>query len=218
MLEAREIGSRIEGRVLWQHLSFSLEAGERLGISGPSGSGKTVLMRTLAGLAPLQEGNILLEGKPQSQWHMPTYRARVVYLAQRPALPEGTVEAALRAPFRFHVHAGQGLPRTRLDEYLGLLELGSEFLGQRTDNLSGGESQLAAALRALLPAPRILLLDEPTASLDAEAVNRMEALIQRWLSSEAGRACLWTSHDQSQLERMTDRVLTLNSTRQRRRA
>ena len=68
-----------------------------------------------------------------------------------------------------------------------------------------------AALRALLTAPDVLLLDEPTASLDAGTVAAMETLIANWLQQSPERACVWTSHDRQQLERTSDRVLSLAS-------
>ena len=83
------------------------------------------------------------------------------------------------------------------------------FLQQSTDRLSGGESQIVAMLRALLTAPDVLLLDEPTASLDAEAVAAIEKLIANWLKEKPDRGCVWTSHDRQQLERNSDRVLSL---------
>lgn len=218
LLEAEQLGCSLEGRLLWQQVSFRLKPGDRLGIAGPTGSGKTVLMRTLAGLTPLQEGRILLLGRKLSDWPMPDFRSHVVYLAQRPSLPEGTVQAALEAPFRFRVHRHQPFPGERLALYLEVLELEHDFLARRTDTLSGGESQLAAALRALLVSPRVLLLDEPTASLDAAAASRLEALVNHWRGDADRRAYLWTSHDGAQLQRMSDHILGLDRMQRQSRA
>lgn len=212
LLQAQQLGFTVGDRTLWRNLDVTLHAGERLAIAGPSGSGKTLLLRTLAGLEPVQAGTIVFHDEPLSDWSMPAYRARVVYLPQRPALPEGRVEAALQAPFRFHVHQKQHFPAGRAREILRSLGRDEGFLQQQTDRLSGGEAQIVAMLRALLIAPDVLLLDEPTASLDATAVAAIETLVADWLREQPQRACVWTSHDRQQLERISNRILTLEPT------
>ncbi len=209
VLQARGLRFAIDERVLWHDLELSLAPGERVAIAGPSGSGKTLLLRTLAALEPMQSGEIFFQGRPLVEWSMPVYRAHVVYLPQRPALPEGKVEAALRAPFHFQVRRQRNFPLEQARELLQMLGRDEAFLQQSTDRLSGGESQIVAMLRALLTAPDVLLLDEPTASLDAEAVAAIEKLIANWLQEKPDRACVWTSHDRQQLERNSDRVVSL---------
>jgi putative ABC transport system ATP-binding protein len=82
------------------------------------------------------------------------------------------------------------------------------FLDLEASHLSGGEAQLMALLRALQLDPDVLLLDEPTASLDAATTERVEQLLRRWLA-EAPRACLLVSHDGAQLRRLAGRQLPL---------
>lgn len=209
LLQARQLGFVIDGRTLWRGLDISLRAGERLAVAGASGSGKTLLLRTLAGLEPVQTGDLIFHGRPLSDWPMPIYRAHVVYVPQRPALPEGRVEAALRVPFQFRTHRHKHFPSDRVRELLALLGRSENFLQQRTERLSGGEAQIVAMLRALLIGSDVLLLDEPTASLDDHAVSAIEALVASWLKEHPHRACVWTSHDHQQLQRVSDRVLAL---------
>ncbi len=209
LLQARGLRFAIDDRLLWQDLDLTLAPGERLAIAGPSGSGKTLLLRTLAALEPMQSGEITFQGRTLTDWSMPIYRAHVVYLPQRPALPEGKVEAALQAPFHFQVRQHRRFPVEQARQLLQMLGRDETFLQQRTERLSGGEAQIAAMLRALLTAPDVLLLDEPTASLDADAVAAIEKLIANWLQEKPERACVWTSHDRQQLERISDRVLSL---------
>ena len=83
------------------------------------------------------------------------------------------------------------------------------FLRQRTERLSGGEAQIVAVVRALLVAPSVLLLDEPTASLDSGTARAIEELIRHWVSASPDRAFIWTSHDRAQLERIAGRLVTL---------
>ena len=209
LLQARRLGFAIDGRTLWKDLDLLLHAGDRLAVVGPSGSGKTLLLRTLAALEPVQTGELTFHDRPLSAWSMPAYRARVVYVPQRPALPEGQVEAALQVPFAFRVHRHQRYSSERARGLLALLGRDEKFLQQRTERLSGGEGQIVAMLRALLIAPDVLLLDEPTASLDAGAVAAIETLVASWLQEQPRRACVWTSHDRQQVERISDRTLLL---------
>lgn len=214
LLSARHLTCAIDDRTLWRELAFDVRAGERWSISGPSGSGKTVLLRTLAGLAAQANGELRLDDKPIERWWMPAWRARVCYVAQRPALPEGTVGDALAAPFALRIHRRRRFRADVVSEYLDRLGLDPGFGERSTDNLSGGESQLAALIRALLIEPAVLLLDEPTASIDAGRVGRIEALIADWLAGQPGeRAYIWTSHDTAQIERVADRVLPLGEPR-----
>lgn len=210
-LVARGLGVSVKGRTLWRDLQLTVMPGERWAVAGPSGSGKTLLLRTLAALTPCASGEISVDGKPLRTWWMPAYRAQVIYLPQRPALPEGTVEAALAAPFKLRVHRAKRFPAQTLRRFMNMLDVGESFLQQQTDVLSGGEGQLVAVLRAILLEPTFLLLDEPTASLDAAHVERVEALVREWLGRERGHAYIWTSHDSAQLGRVSDRVLTLQS-------
>ncbi len=208
-MKASSLSFRVETRTLWQDFGLTLRAGDRLGITGPSGSGKTLLLRSFAGLEPLQSGEIVFDGRALPHWSMPAYRARVVYVPQRPAWREGTVDAALRAPFAFHVRRGREFPDDQVRELLRATGRGENFLHQRTERLSGGEAQIVAVVRALLVAPNVLLLDEPTASLDSGTVGAVEKLITHWVSASPDRAYIWTSHDRAQLERIVDPLLTL---------
>jgi len=198
-------------RVLWKRIDLDLTAGEQLGITGQSASGKTVLLRTLAGLEALQEGALWYRDRAVSQWPMPAYRARVMYITQRPNFREGEVEQVLRAPYRFRNHRSKTFPLDQARDLLSRLGRGKNFLRQRCERLSGGESQIVALVRALLLEPEVLLLDEPTASMDSAAVAATEAIITDWLTAATGRACIWTSHDHDQLARTCDRLQPLES-------
>lgn len=211
MLTVEKLGRKLDQRWLWRGVNFVLEPQLRLGLVGPSGSGKTLLLRSLVQLDRVEEGRLSFEGKPLSVWSLPLYRTRVIYLPQRPVLFEGTVEENLQMLFQLVVHQGRRYERQRILDYLEQLHRDAGFLAQAAPRLSGGEAQILGLLRALQLEPQVLLLDEPTASLDPDSTALVEALLGDWLRAEPSRACIWTSHDARQIERMTDERLDLTA-------
>ena len=216
MLEARHIGRRHpDGRGwLLENVSLEIRPGQRLAVGGLSGSGKTLLARALAMLDPLTGGEIRWRDRPVQRERVPSFRRNVVYLHQKPALGGETVEAALSRPLLLKVHRGRGFQRGRIVDWLGQLGRDDSFLEKRVADLSGGECQIAALLRAIQLDPAFLLLDEPTAALDAPTTLAVEQLLKRWLLEDPGnRAWLWIGHDQAQSRRVADRSLRMESGR-----
>lgn len=246
LLEARDAGRRVPGdppgdgsggavaggaapsggRWVWRHLALALAADEVLAVQGPTGAGKSLLLRALAGLDALDEGAVLLLGRPAEDWDVTRYRSTVAYLHQAPALFPGRVEENLREPFGYAVHEGLAYDGGRVLRMLEPLGRGRGFLDREVDGLSGGERQIVALVRAMLPGPHVLLLDEPTAALDPDATATVESLVRRWLGDrpdpggtaggtgtpDAGtedRGVLWVTHDEAQARRVADRRVRL---------
>jgi putative ABC transport system ATP-binding protein len=230
LLTIQNLGRQVSKRWLWRGVSFNLQPGDRLGLVAPSGAGKTLLMRSLVLLDPLQEGQIVFEGKSFRDWALPCLRRQIVYLPQRATAFAGTVQDNLQRALQLKVNQAQvdradlnGLTSktmsrrhhevdSRILHWLEQLGRGQEFLRLQAQQLSGGETQILALLRALQLDPQILLLDEPTASLDSETTDRVEALLKHWQQS-GNRAFLLTSHDRHQIERFTTRTLDLKEFR-----
>ncbi|KAM3095280.1 ATP-binding cassette domain-containing protein [Phormidesmis sp. 146-35] len=212
LLVIQNLGRQIQGRWIWKHLNFELRPGERCAIAGEAGAGKTLLLRAIAALDPIQAGTIAFQGKNLSDWFIPRYRTQTLYLHQRPALLEGTVEQNLQAIYKMTVHRSLDryeVQRHRILEYLSALGRSTDFLDRPVYALSGGEAQIAAFLRALLCSPTVMLFDEPTASLDAHTEQQFESLVRLWQQEDRTRSYFWTSHNPEQLERMTDQRLIL---------
>jgi putative ABC transport system ATP-binding protein len=214
ILEARGLGRRRgegEGWLL-DNVSLSVRPGERLALVGPSGAGKTLLLRALARLDPIDQGEILWRGQVVRGESVPAYRSEVVYVHQRPALFEGTVEDNLRLPFSLKRHRARTFDRQKVVDLLAALGRDATFLDKGHRDLSGGESQIMALVRVIQLDPVVLLLDEPTAALDATAAAAVERLLEAWHSVEAGRRSLmWISHAPEQASRVSDRKLTMDS-------
>jgi putative ABC transport system ATP-binding protein len=133
----------------------------------------------------------------------------VQYLAQRPIAHGGTVEANLRSPWEYQELRGRGgWSYERITGWLQALGRDPSFLAYDAERLSGGELQVVALLRALQFDPNVILLDEPTASLDAATTAALETLLIKWLAA-GPRAALLSSHDREQIQRFATRTLEL---------
>ncbi|MCK6444839.1 MAG: ATP-binding cassette domain-containing protein [Planctomycetes bacterium] len=160
------------GKSVLGPLDFGVEPGEHVLVTGPSGCGKTTLLRVIAGLARPSSGTVELDGRRASDGPkllLPPARRGVGFLFQGAALwPHWSVADTLRFVLRQSGAArGKADVERRVGELLDWVELPG-FERRLPATLSGGEAQRLALARALAPAPRVLLLDEPLGPLDAE--------------------------------------------------
>ena len=157
-------------RPVLRNLSFTLATGEALGIVGPSGAGKSTLVRLIVGLWRPTAGDILLDGHNTFMWERTSFGREVGYLPQNGALLDGSVRDNIA---RFEeadpAEVIQAAKAAGVHELIGRLPLGYETrIGEGGSVLSGGQRQRIALARALFGRPRLLVLDEPNSSLDAE--------------------------------------------------
>jgi putative ABC transport system ATP-binding protein len=172
---------------------FRMAAGEFVILEGPSGCGKSSLLRLLARFEEPWAGEILFEGRPLAEHPPALLRRRLHWVPQTPVMFEGTVRDNLRFPFRLHAGSGAEVPPdAELARRLEALKV-ARGLDARAAELSAGEKQRVALVRALLLGPRALLLDEPSAALDPESRGLAEDLAEE-ANLGQGIAILMVTH------------------------
>ncbi len=196
-------------------IGFEAGNGETVALLGPNGAGKTTTLRSIAGLQPLDEGRIELDDdvldEPATGTFVPT-AARSIGVVFQDYLLFPRLSALENVAFGLRargVHKHEA--RRRAGEWLERLDLAGQAKA-RPRTLSGGQAQRVALARALSTAPRLLLLDEPLAALDARTRMRVRSDLRRHLRSFSGARILVT-HDPVDAMVLADRLIILESGR-----
>ena len=210
-----DAGFRYPGAERWavRHLSFTLEAGEVLALVGENGAGKTTLVKLLARLYDPDEGRILLDGHDLREYDLETLRANIgvifqdfvrYHLTAAENIAVGRIEAR-----EDHARIVEAAERSLADEVIEKLPAGyDQMIGKRFRtgvDLSGGEWQKIAIARAYMRDAQLLILDEPTAALDARSEFEV---FQRFKELSERKTAVLISHRFSSV-RMADRILVL---------
>jgi peptide/nickel transport system ATP-binding protein len=193
--------------------SVQVEAGESFGLVGESGSGKSTLLRAIAGLAPVTDGAIRVEGRELhgARRDKAFYRAvQMVFQDPYGSLhPRQTVDRQLVEPLAIH---GIGDGERRIRKALDEVGLGSGFRFRYPHQLSGGQRQRVAIARALILEPSILLLDEPTSALDASVQAEVLNLLEQ-VRRDRKLTFLMVSHDLGVVTHMCERLAVMQGGR-----
>jgi putative ABC transport system ATP-binding protein len=178
-------------------VSFAVQAGECVAMMGSSGSGKTVLLRAIADLDPAA-GQLFLEGAERNEMTGPAWRRAVRYVPAEAGWWADTVSA------HFPADAERAGRRDRLLDSLGL---SPDILTTSIARASTGERQRLGLARALLDEPKVLLLDEPTTSLDPTSAALVEEVVRYQLL--LSRSVVLVTHDLAQAQRLARKLIRL---------
>lgn len=208
-LEIKNLCVNIKGSRILDDLSFEIQGGEFMSLLGPSGCGKSTLLKTIAGIIPIENGEIYLDGKDISS--VPAYKRGAVIVFQDLRLfPHITVEENVAFPLKMQ---GKSKKERLSEAALFLEKVKLSGCGTRkVSQISGGQQQRVALARALAARPDLILLDEPFSSLDENLREEMQELILS-LHRELNMTTVMVTHDRSEAFKMSDRVAVMFSGR-----
>lgn len=185
-------------------VSFEIKQGEILGLLGPNGAGKTTTFQMLLGLVTPTAGSIHMFGKDLAQ-HREEILGQVNFSSTYISMPYSlTAEENLWVVAKLY---GLSDIARRIDEVVKKLEM-EEFRHKLTRKLSSGQMTRLTLAKAILTEPKILFLDEPTASLDPDIAHKIRALLKE-VRQSSGLSVLYTSHNMREMEEMSDRIIFL---------
>ncbi|HEY3452557.1 MAG TPA: ABC transporter ATP-binding protein [Myxococcales bacterium] len=202
LLEIQGLAKSYGARPAVAGVSTRLAAGETVALLGPNGSGKTTILRCVAGLVRPQAGTVLVGGV-DARREPRRARERMAFLPQAPSFPK---QSTVRDVLGLHARLRRVEPR-RIEAALAEVGLGTELLGRQAGELSIGTVHRVALAVACLAEPELMVLDEPTASLDPMAAGAFRESVRRWRS--AGRGVLLATHLLADAEQLADRVVVL---------
>jgi oligopeptide/dipeptide ABC transporter ATP-binding protein len=195
-------------------LSVDVQPGETVALVGESGSGKSTVARCIVRMIEPTSGTVAVDGHDMGQLTHPqlsrVYGAvQMVFQDPNSSLnPRMTVRQVLAEPLRLHTDLDRPAREQRTVELLKSVGLGGEHLDRYPSELSGGQRQRVGIARAIAVSPKVLLLDEPTASLDVSVRGQILDLL-RDLQQQRQMAYLFISHDLEVVRRVSDRVMVM---------
>jgi iron complex transport system ATP-binding protein len=211
-LVAQNITVRRGGRTILDRVSVGIQPGAFLSIVGPNGSGKSTLLRALAGIWELSEGEIRIEGRPLKDFGRRELAQIVAFVPQDTRMDFAfTVEEIVamgRHPRRGRFERASAIDHRAIEDSLKRCDIG-HLRNRFVTTLSGGERQRVAIARSLAVEPEIVLLDEPTASLDVQ--HSLEVLDLCRALAQAGKSIVLATHDLNAVARYTTQVALIES-------
>ncbi|MBI3609888.1 MAG: ABC transporter ATP-binding protein [Nitrospirae bacterium] len=205
VVEVRKLTKRFEQVTAVNEISFEIHQGEILGMLGPNGAGKTTTIQMLLGVTTPTGGEIRILGLDLGR-HREEILSQVNFSSSYVSLPQSlTVWENLRVFAQlYHVRNY----REKIDRLLSVFEI-APLRNTVTRKLSTGQLTRVSLAKALLNDPKILFLDEPTASLDPDIADKTRSMLKT-IRAQSGLTILYTSHNMREMEEMSDRIIFLN--------
>ena len=204
VVEIRNLTKRFNDFTAVDNISFDIKEGEILGLLGPNGAGKTTTIHMLLGLITPTVGSIHMFGLDLAK-HREAILRQVNFSSTYISMPFSlTVEENLKVIARLYElkHI-----RQRIDDIVKKLEM-EDIRHKLTRKLSSGQMSRLTLAKAIMTEPKVLFLDEPTASLDPDIVNKIKSFLKEYQRSE-GLSILYTSHNMREMEEMSNRIIFL---------
>ena len=204
IVEVRNLTKRFGDFVAVDNISFDIHEGEILGLLGPNGAGKTTTIHMLLGLITPTSGSIRIFGLDLAK-HRETILKQINFSSTYISMPFSlTVEENLKVIARLY---GLSDISQRIDDVIKKLDM-QEFRTKLTRKLSSGQMSRLTLAKSVMTEPKVLLLDEPTASLDPDITQKIKAFLKEYRRSE-NLSILYTSHNMREMEEMSDRIIFL---------
>ncbi len=204
ILHTEQLSRAVGEKMVVNGISADIRNGEIMAIVGPSGAGKSSFLRLLNRLDEPTSGTVHINGVDYREIPPRELRRRLGMVMQRPYLFPGNIEQNIRfGPSQRQ----EEFSRRQVEDLLNQVDLPG-YADRSINNLSIGEAQRVSLARTLANSPEILLLDEPTSSLDPESEKQVESLICR-IINENKMTCLIITHNMQQAERIADRVMLI---------
>jgi len=218
MIEAKNISKHFEGKIALSSLSFSIEQGEMVALIGPSGAGKTTLLNSIAGLVPIQNGELIIDSHPISAYKKSKIFAKKVGVIRQQFDLIGSIAVihnvlagrlaewgVIKSLFSLLVPQEKEVALKALDR-VGL----SDKIHEITSTLSGGEQQRVAMARLMVQKPEVVLADEPVASLDPARAEDVLAMLIK-IVSEQKQTLITSIHSVEYARKYFTRIIALKN-------
>jgi len=206
IIEINNLSKKYKDTLAVKSINFKIQKGQTIGLLGPNGCGKSTTIGMLLGLIKPTSGNVLINGKDMEN-HRTNLLQKMNFISPYIELPKKlTIEENLKVYGRMY---GVKNLVNKVNETMEMLNL-IKFKNKKTGELSSGQKNRVSLAKAFINDPEILLLDEPTASLDPDVADYVRTIIENF-SSKNEKTILIASHNMNEVERLCDEVMMMKN-------